>query len=103
MPSLHACLEAENPELERACLFPRYQQLALFAEQHPDMCFADALKHFADRCYRTRKQELPYNTNSCYVKHFFCLEALLIFCRLKYSLNWHTCSANTYRHCRCAN
>jgi ATP-dependent RNA helicase SUPV3L1/SUV3 len=49
MPRLHACLEAENPPLERACLFPRYHQLALFAEQHPDLSFANALEHFADR------------------------------------------------------
>ena len=49
MAYLHACLKAENPVLERACLFPRYQQLALFAEQHPDMNLPDALEQFADR------------------------------------------------------
>ncbi|BDA48563.1 ATP-dependent RNA helicase SUV3L, mitochondrial [Coccomyxa sp. Obi] len=49
MAFLHASLEAENPVLERACLFPRYQQLALFAEQHPDLNLADALENFADR------------------------------------------------------
>ncbi len=49
MAFLHASLEAENPVLQRACLFPRYQQLALFAEQHPDLNLADALETFADR------------------------------------------------------
>lgn len=49
MAFLHASLEADNPVLERACLFPRYQQLALFAEQHPDLNLADALESFADR------------------------------------------------------
>ena len=47
---LHACLEADNPPLQRACLFPRYEQLALFAEQHPGAGFADALEAFAEQC-----------------------------------------------------
>jgi len=46
---LHYSLSAENPELERACLFPRYQQLGLFAKQHPDLGLADALEQFAER------------------------------------------------------
>ena len=50
MHHLHACLEAENPPLRRACLFPRYEQLALFAEQHPGVGFADALEAFAEQC-----------------------------------------------------
>ena len=49
MAYLHTCLAAENPVLERACLFPRYQQLALFAEQHEDMNLADAIEQFAER------------------------------------------------------
>ena len=49
MPHLHACLEAANPRLQRACLFPRYEQLALFAEQRPGASFADALEQFAEQ------------------------------------------------------
>ncbi|KAK9917692.1 hypothetical protein WJX75_007248 [Coccomyxa subellipsoidea] len=49
MAYLHTCLAAENPVLESACLFPRYQQLALFAEQHEDMNLADAIEQFAER------------------------------------------------------
>ncbi len=58
MPLLHASMEAENPPLERACLFPRYQQLALFAEQDPNMGLADALEHFADRYCASQKPPL---------------------------------------------
>ena len=46
---MRTCLAEANPPVERACLFPRYEQLALFAEQHPGASFADALEAFAAR------------------------------------------------------
>ena len=49
MPCLHTALAETNPELQRACLFPSYQQLALFAEQHGNLELSDALELFAKR------------------------------------------------------
>ena len=50
MPYLHTALASANPELQQACLFPSYQQLAVFAEQHQHLDLSDALELFADRC-----------------------------------------------------
>ncbi len=49
MPYLHTALASTNPELQQACLFPSYQQLAMFAEQHKDLDLSDALELFANR------------------------------------------------------
>lgn len=49
MPYLHTALARANPELQQACLFPSYQQLAVFAEQHHHLDLSDALELFADR------------------------------------------------------
>ena len=49
MPYLHTALAETNPELTQACLFPSYQQLALFAEQHGNLDLSAALELFADR------------------------------------------------------
>ena len=50
MPYLHTALASASPELQQACLFPSYQQLAVFAEQHQHLDLSDALELFADRC-----------------------------------------------------
>lgn len=49
MPYLHTALAETNPELQQACLFPSYQQLALFAEQQGNLDLSDALELFAKR------------------------------------------------------
>ena len=49
MPYLHTMLVETNPELRQACLFPSYQQLAVFAQQHEHLGLSDALELFADR------------------------------------------------------
>lgn len=49
MPYLHTMLAETNPELAQACLFPSYQQLAVFAQQHEHLGLSDALELFADR------------------------------------------------------
>ena len=49
MPYLHTALACANPELQQACLFPSYQQLASFAEQHNHLDLSDALELFANR------------------------------------------------------
>ena len=49
MPYLHTALAETNPELQQACLFPTYQQLALFAEQQGNLELSDALELFAKR------------------------------------------------------
>ena len=49
MPYLHTALASANPELQQACLFPSYQQLAMFAEQHNHLDLSDALELFAER------------------------------------------------------
>lgn len=40
-------MASQTPAVERACLFPRFQQLAVFAGQHPRLGFADVLEAFA--------------------------------------------------------
>ncbi len=76
MAYLHACLGAENPALERACLFPRYQQLALFADQHPDLNLPDALEQFADRWRPCPHSSLPFNLKK-FVQEMVCCNAQL--------------------------
>ncbi len=49
MPYLHTALAGANPDLQQACLFPTYKQLAIFAEQHENLDLSDALELFADR------------------------------------------------------
>ncbi len=47
MPALRAALAAPAPAVPRACLQPRFEQLALFAAAHPDGGLAGALRAFA--------------------------------------------------------
>ena len=49
MGYLREALESATPEVAGACLFPRFEQLSMFASQHPHIGYADALRIFADR------------------------------------------------------
>lgn len=47
MPALRAALKAPAEAVPRACLQPRFEQLALFAAAHPGGGLAGALRTFA--------------------------------------------------------
>lgn len=47
MPALRAALAAPAAAVPRACLQPRFEQLALFAAAYPDGGLAGALRTFA--------------------------------------------------------
>ncbi|KAK9809601.1 hypothetical protein WJX73_006619 [Symbiochloris irregularis] len=49
LPILRHAVASPTPELEAACLFPRFEQLATFAGQHPHMRFSDVLQAFAEQ------------------------------------------------------
>lgn len=51
---LQESVHAPSPVLQRACLFPRYEQLALFMSQQPLLSFAAALDELSQTA-RMRK------------------------------------------------
>ena len=61
MPYLHMAMAQQTPDVEQACLFPRFEQLALFADQNPEHSLASALRAFADRCVQLH--DALHNTN----------------------------------------
>ena len=49
MHYLRLAMTEQNPDVERACLFPRYEQIALFMHQNPHHSLASALQAFAGK------------------------------------------------------
>ena len=41
-------MQSHAPPLEHACLFPRFEQLTLYADQHPQLTFSEVLQEFAE-------------------------------------------------------
>ena len=49
MHYLRMAMMQQNPDVERACLFPRYEQIALFMHQNPCHSLPTALQAFAGK------------------------------------------------------
>ena len=50
MVELQAAMRAAETEVGKAILFPTFEQMALYASQHPQLTFAAAMEQFAERC-----------------------------------------------------
>ena len=49
--NLKVAMTQEVPPVEQACLFPRFEQIALFIHQHPQHSLPSTLQVFADRSF----------------------------------------------------
>lgn len=49
LAELKAAMRASEAEVSKAILFPTFEQMALYASQHPQLSFAAAMEQFAER------------------------------------------------------
>lgn len=49
MPRLREAMQSSSPPLSKACLFPSFERLAVFAHQRERSSFSETLEEFVDR------------------------------------------------------
>ena len=49
LPFLKEAMAAENPIIQRAAIFPSFEQIAMLAHQDPSLSLAKAIELYAER------------------------------------------------------